>query len=105
MFAPPPSPQQSPRQAPVEPCLTSYRDGASGVDPFTTVEVNVVESSLSVLLAPQLLNIAGIVVTTLLVHAVHPLKTGVALFGSAGWTSHTPQNSGHPAAEDRVSHR
>lgn len=38
MFAPPPSPEHSPRTAPVEPCLTSYRAGAVGVDPFTTAD-------------------------------------------------------------------
>lgn len=36
MFAPPP--QNSPRTAPVEPCLGSFHAGAKGVDPMTTAD-------------------------------------------------------------------
>lgn len=36
MFAPPPS--KSPRTAPVDPCLKSYRAGATGANPFTTAD-------------------------------------------------------------------
>lgn len=36
MFAPPPAPQHSPRTAPQEPCLVSFRAGVTGGNPMET---------------------------------------------------------------------